>query len=62
VLPGWLAALIVGLLLLLAAGIMALVGRGQVRQAVPPVPQGAARSVRDDLDTVTAAVRERERS
>jgi hypothetical protein len=53
--PAWVAALIV-------AGAMALLGRQQVRQAVPPVPEGATRGVRADVEAVTAAVRERGRS
>jgi hypothetical protein len=58
VLPGWLAALIVGVALFAVAGLMALIGRGQVRRAAPPVPEGAVRSVRADIDAVTAAVRD----
>jgi hypothetical protein len=61
VMPDWLAALIVGVVLLLVAGIMALTGRQQVKQAVPPVPEGTARSVRADVESVTAAVRHRGR-
>lgn len=57
VLPGWLSALIIGAALLLLAGFVALIGREQVRQ--PPVPWAAARSMREDLDTVTEAVRHR---
>jgi hypothetical protein len=62
VVPAWLAALIVGLALLLVAGGMAMFGRAQVRRAMPPVPQAATRSVRADVDAVTTAVRERGRS
>jgi Putative Actinobacterial Holin-X, holin superfamily III len=58
VLPLWLAALIVTVLLLVAAGVMALVGRGQVREATPPVPEQAVDSVRADLHTVSEAARE----
>ena len=58
VLPLWLAALIVAVALLLVAGVMALVGRGQVREATPPVPEQAVGSVRADLHTVTEAVKE----
>ena len=59
VLPYWLAGLIVGVALFLVAGIMALVGRGQVKQATPPMPEGAVSSVKEDIETVTDAVRER---
>jgi hypothetical protein len=58
VLPLWLAALIVTVVLLAAAGVMALVGRGQVREAAPPVPEQAVESVRADVHTVTEAARE----
>jgi hypothetical protein len=58
VLPLWLAALIVTIVLLAAAGVMALVGRGQVREATPPVPEQAVGSIRADLHTVTEAARE----
>ncbi|HYN93625.1 MAG TPA: phage holin family protein [Pilimelia sp.] len=59
--PAWVAALIVGVGLLVIAGVLALLGRKQVRQAVPPMPESAADSVRADLRTVTEAVRERGR-
>jgi hypothetical protein len=57
--PAWVAALIVAVVLFAVAGVLALVGRKQVRQAVPPVPTAAARSVRADVDTVTSAVKDR---
>ncbi|MGI5150145.1 phage holin family protein [Plantactinospora sp. CA-294935] len=50
--PGWLAALIVSVVLFAAAAGLALVGRRQVRQASPPVPEEAVRSVRADIDEV----------
>jgi hypothetical protein len=61
VMPAWLAALIVAVALFLVAGIMALIGRGQVRRASPPVPETAVASVRQDIATVTEAVKERGR-
>ncbi|MFE0026657.1 phage holin family protein [Amycolatopsis sp. NPDC059021] len=57
VLPGWLSAVIVGAVLLLVAGIAALAGKKQVGQAVPPVPEDTAGSVRDDIETVKRGVR-----
>jgi Flp pilus assembly protein TadB len=54
----WVAALIVAVVLLLIAGIMALIGRRQVKRASPPVPKDAVDSVKVDIETVTAAVRE----
>jgi Putative Actinobacterial Holin-X, holin superfamily III len=56
VLPGWAAALVIGGALVLLAGLLALIGRGRVKKAVPPVPEDAVRSVRADIDAVTAAV------
>jgi uncharacterized membrane protein YqjE len=52
--PVWLAALVVGIVVLLVAGIAALIGRARLRKAAPPLPQQAVQSVRDDV----AAVRE----
>ncbi|EEP74472.1 hypothetical protein MCAG_04799 [Micromonospora sp. ATCC 39149] len=62
VVPAWLAALIVAVALFLVAGILALVGKKQVSQAVPPVPAATVRSVRADVDTVTAALKDRGRA
>jgi len=59
VMPAWVAALLVGIVLLVIAGGRALAGRSQVRQATPPVPEEAVRGVRADIDTVTTAVEER---
>lgn len=58
VLPAWAAALIVAVVLFVAAGLLALAGKKQVSRAVPPVPASAVRSVRADVDTVTAAVKD----
>jgi Putative Actinobacterial Holin-X, holin superfamily III len=60
-LPDWLAALIVAVVLFVTAGVLALIGRKQVQQAVPPMPVAAADSVRADVDAVTAAVKDRSR-
>jgi hypothetical protein len=56
VLPGWLAALIVGVGAVLLAGMAALFGRGSLRRALPPVPQWAMSSVREDIDTIRKGV------
>jgi uncharacterized membrane protein YqjE len=56
VLPAWLASLIVTVVVLIAAGVLALVGRKQVSQATPPMPTGAVRSVKADVETVKDAV------
>lgn len=62
VLPLWLAALLVGVALLLLAGLLAVIGRQQVKKAVPPTPNAAKESLRRDMDVVTLAVKERSRS
>ena len=54
VISAWLAALIVGAALLLVAGIAALIGRGRLRRATPPVPQQAVGSVRADVEQIRA--------
>nr|WP_169743563.1 phage holin family protein [Kutzneria albida] len=48
----WLAALIVGALLLIAAGIAALIGKSQIQAAVPPVPEEAVDGVKKDVEAV----------
>jgi Flp pilus assembly protein TadB len=48
-LPLWAAALIVAGGLLLIAGIAALIGRSEVKRAVPPVPDETVDSVHQDL-------------
>ena len=49
VLPAWLAALIVAVLLLLVTGALAFLGLRQVKKGVPPVPQESIQSVKDDV-------------
>ena len=56
VVPVWLSALIVGVVLLLVAGVLALVGRRRLREATPPVPEQAVRGVQDDVAAVKNAV------
>jgi hypothetical protein len=52
VVPAWLAALIVGAAVLAVAGVVALLGRGQFKKAVPPVPEQAVDSVKADVAEV----------
>ncbi|MBF9129070.1 phage holin family protein [Plantactinospora sp. S1510] len=59
VIPAWAAALVVAGALFLMAGVLALIGRRQVRRAVPPMPSATADSVRADVRTVASAVRDR---
>ena len=50
VVAAWLAALIVGVALLLVAAIAALIGRGRLRKATPPVPGETIGSVKADVE------------
>lgn len=61
VMPAWLAAALVAVVLFAVAAGLALSGRRQVRRAVPPMPAAAMDSVRADVGTVTSAVRDRGR-
>jgi uncharacterized membrane protein YqjE len=51
---GWLAALIVAVVYLAAAGVAALVAKGKVESATPPVPERAIASSKQDLQEVKA--------
>ena len=53
----WVSALIVGVVLLAAAGILALLGRRQVEQATPPKPERAMESIQHDVEHVRERVR-----
>jgi uncharacterized membrane protein YqjE len=60
--PAWLAALVVAVVLFAVAGVLALVGKKEVTQAVPPVPTEAVRSTKADVNAVKTAVGEGRRS
>lgn len=53
----WLAAIIVGAVLTLIAGAVALFGKRKVREATPPAPQQAIASVKQDVDVVKESAR-----
>jgi membrane protein len=53
VLDGWVAALVTGGGLLVCAGLAALIGRAQLRRALPPVPEDTIERVREDIAVVT---------
>jgi uncharacterized membrane protein YqjE len=61
-LPLWLAALIMSVVLFAAAGILALLGKKQVTQAVPPEPSDAIASAKADVDEVKHAIKSRSRA
>lgn len=56
VMPLWAAALIVGAVLLAAAGVLGLTGRKQFGQAVPPKPAKAMESVEKDITEIKERV------
>jgi hypothetical protein len=57
VLPDWLAALIVAVVLFAVAGVLALVGKKDVAKGSPPVPTEAISSVKTDIATVKESAR-----
>lgn len=50
--PAWLAALIIGAALLAVSAAAALLGRGQLQKATPPVPEQAVQSVKADVEEI----------
>jgi hypothetical protein len=52
VLAPWLSALIVGVVLLIVAGTLALLGRNKLKAAVPPLPTDSIESVKEDIRTI----------
>jgi hypothetical protein len=56
VVTAWLAALIVGVALLAAAGGLALMGKERLRRATPPVPAQAVADVKADVEEVRERV------
>jgi hypothetical protein len=56
VLPGWLSAIIIAVVLFAIAGVLALLGRKDVQQATPPLPTRTIASVQADVETVKEGV------
>ena len=52
VMPAWLAALIVAVVLFAAAGIAAMKGKSNVSKATPVKPEGAIEGLKEDVATV----------
>jgi uncharacterized membrane protein YqjE len=46
---GWLAALIVAVVLFAVAGVLALLGKARAKRAVPPVPEQTVETVKEDV-------------
>lgn len=55
VIDAWAAALIVAMLLFAAAGVAALIGKKNVSEGSPPIPETAIQSVKDDIAEVQEA-------
>jgi VIT1/CCC1 family predicted Fe2+/Mn2+ transporter len=51
-LDAWLAALIVAVALLALAGLLAVLGKGQLERATPPAPEQTIESVKADVEEV----------
>lgn len=52
VLPAWLAALIVAVVVFIAAGVAGLAGKKEVTEATPLAPEAAMGNVKQDVETV----------
>jgi uncharacterized membrane protein YqjE len=48
----WLSALIVAVVLIAVAGVLALLGRSQVQAGVPPTPDQAIETTKEDVDVI----------
>lgn len=51
-LPAWLAALIVTILVFVVAAVLGLIGKKQLEQGTPPVPEKAQTSIKADVEAV----------
>ena len=58
-LDGWLAALIVTVVLFAIAGVLALSGKKQIDEATPPAPEQAIETTKESVDTVKARAKQR---
>lgn len=56
VVPAWLSALIIGVVLFVIAGIAALVGRKKLQQAAPPVPTRAIATTKADVAEIKESI------
>jgi hypothetical protein len=50
VIPAWLAALIVALVMAAVAAVLAMQGRNRIRAATPPVPEQTVETVKEDVE------------
>ena len=56
VMPGWLAGILVAVVLVAVAGVLAVIGKKDVQQAAPPLPTETIASVQADVATVKESV------
>ena len=56
VMPGWLAAIVVAVVLFLVAGVLALLGKKDVDKATPPLPTETIASVQADIAAVKEGI------
>lgn len=56
VLPGWLAAILVAVVLFAVGGVLALIGKKDVQKATPPLPTEAIAGVQQDVQTVKEGI------
>jgi uncharacterized membrane protein YqjE len=54
----WLAALVVAAAYAVVAGVLALAGRSRVQQSVPPLPEQATESVKEDVQWTKTMARQ----
>lgn len=55
---GWLAALVVAVVYGAIAGVLALTGKKNVQEGVPPVPEQTVESVKEDLESTKQRAKE----
>ena len=56
-LPSWAAALVVAVVLLLIAGVAALIGIGNLKKAAPPIPVKTIQTLKDDAQWIKEQVK-----
>lgn len=52
VMPGWLAALLIALVLLIVAALLALAGYRELKVGIPPLPTDSISSIKKDINVV----------
>lgn len=52
VMPGWLAAIVVAVVLIIIAAVLGLLGYRRIKAGLPPLPTGTISSVKRDINTI----------